>query len=325
MGVFFKWRRLLLAAALGCGALGTGALAQEAWPSKPIRLVVPIGPGGGTDIGGRIVARKLSERLGQQVVVDNRPGANGVVGTLAVSQAAADGYTLLYAPAGFAASPALVKSLPFDIFKDFEPISLAARLNLVIVASPNVPAATLPEFIAYSKANPGKLNYASTTAAVTLMVEHFKNITGADITPVTYRGGPNAWTDFIGGRLDVIFEVPAMASTQLKAGHGRALAVTGGTRAAELPAVQTVAELGYKNYEVYTWQALFARAGTPPEVLRKLKQAFAAVMADPEVREQLTKVGLEPVGSSDAELAALVKREATNWVAVARRAKIEPQ
>jgi len=309
----------------GVALAATAALAQEPWPARPVKLVIPIGAGGGTDIGGRIVAARLAERLGQPVVVDNRPGANGVVGTLAVAQAPADGYTLLYAPAGFAASPALVKNLPYDIYRNFEPISLAARLNLVIVAAPRLPVSNLAELVAYSKANPGKLNYASTTSAVTLMVEHFKNITGADLTPVTYRSGPNAWTDFIGGRLDVIFEVPTMASAQIKAGNGRAMAVTGGTQAMELPGVQPVAALGFRNYEVYTWQALFAKAGTPSAVLERIKREFAAVMADPAVRVQLTHAGLEPVGSTAEELTALVRREGANWVAVGRRANIQPQ
>lgn len=316
-----------LLGALLCTAMLAGAAhaQSDGWPSRPVRLVVPIGTGGGTDLGGRLLAKRLSERWGQQVVVDNKPGANGVIGTQAVSQSPADGYTLLYAPAGFAASPAVVKNLPFDIYRDFEPISLTARLNLVIIAGGRVPATTLPEFIAYSRANPGKLNYATTTSAVTLLVEHFKNVTGADMTAVTYRSGPNSWVDFLGDRLDVIFESPALASAQLKAGHGKALAVTGGTRAAELPNVQTVAEAGFRDFQVYTWQALFARAGTPPDVLRKIKRDIAAVMAEPEIRDQFAKLGLEPVGSTAEELAALVRRESSNWIAVGRRAKIEPQ
>lgn len=305
--------------------LPTANASDDAWPTKPIRMVVPIGPGGGTDLGGRLVARKLSEHLEQPVIVENRPGANGVVGTQVVAQAPADGYTLLYAPAGFAASPALVKSLPYDIEKDFEPISLAARLNLAIISRKGLPVQNLTELIAYSKRHPGVLNYASTTSAVTLMVEHFKNVTGADLTAVAYRGGPNAWTDFIGERIDVIFEVPAIAKGHVEAGHGRALAMSGGTRAVEMPHVATVAEAGYANYEVYTWQALFARSGTPTAVLNRLQQAFSAVMQSPDVREQFVHMGLEPVGSTAEELRTLVRHESANWIEVARKANIQAQ
>jgi tripartite-type tricarboxylate transporter receptor subunit TctC len=316
-------KRRCLLSLLSLAALG--AHAQENYPNKAIRIVVPIGAGGVADSGARIVARQLAEELKQPVIVENRPGGAQVVGTAAVATAAADGYTLLWTTGGIAAAPVVVKSVPFDPFKDFEPITLGGRSNVALVGSASLPEASIAALLAQTKAQPGKLNYGTTGGSVTLIFEHFKQVTQADLTAVAYKSTPNAWADLMGGQIQLLMEAPAAAKAQASSGKAKILAVSGAQRSPDLPDVPTVSEQGFPNFSLYTWQGMFMRAGTPADRVATVKSAMAKVMANPEVRQQFLKLGVEPIGSSSAELAALMQKDLQLWRAVAAKAGISPE
>ena len=303
-----------------------GALAQG-YPSKPIHLIVPFPPGGPTDIVGRLVAQKLSEGFGQPVVVDNRPGAGGTVGSTAAAKAAADGYTLLYGSTStLAIAPSLYHDLAYDPRSAFAPISLVSRGAIIAAVNAQVPARTLQEFIALAKKTPGTLSYASAGSGTPphLAAELFKSIAVVDLLHVPYKGGAPAINDLVGGQVQAIFEGQVVLLPHIKSGRVRALAITGAKRDAALPDVPTFAQAGLPQYDAYFWSGLVAPGGTPADIVGKLAVLVRALNTA-EVREALLRQGLAPAGTTPAEFAAFIGSEVERWgrVAKASGAKVE--
>ena len=304
-----------------------GALAQG-YPSKPIHLIVPFPPGGPTDIVGRLVAQKLSEGFGQPVVVDNRPGAGGTVGSTAAAKAAADGYTLLYGSTStLAIAPSLYHDLAYDPRSAFAPISLVSRGAIIAAVNAQVPARTLQEFIALAKKTPGTLSYASAGSGTPphLAAELFKSIAGVDLLHVPYKGGAPAINDLVGGQVQAIFEGQVVLLPHIKSGRVRALAITGAKRDPALPDVPTFAQAGLPQYDAYFWSGLVAPGGTPADIVGKLNAVLVRALNTAEVREALLRQGLEPAGTTPAEFAAFIGSEVERWgrVAKASGAKVE--
>lgn len=320
-------RAVLASVALAVlGAIPFGdAAAQPNYPTKPIRLIVPVATGGAVDAVARIVGQRLAERLGQPVVVDNRPGANGMIGADAVAKSAPDGYTLLYTSAGITAQAALYKNVPYDVLKDFVPVSQTASMPLIIVGHPSLPATNFRELVAYSKSRPGTLNIASTTAAMQLSIENLKRVTGADLTLISYKGSAPALTDFLGGHIQILFDTAFAMMPHVKSAKVKAVAVTSGKRAALAPDVPTVTEAGFGEYESTSWQAVLAPAGTPAAVTRRLSSEIMQILKEPEVRARLASVATEPVGSSQEDLAAVLRRETAFYLRMARELGITPE
>ena len=304
-----------------------GALAQG-YPSKPIHLIVPFPPGGPTDIVGRLVAQKLSEGFGQPVVVDNRPGAGGTVGSTAAAKAAADGYTLLYGSTStLAIAPSLYHDLAYDPRSAFAPISLVSRGAIIAAVNAQVPARTLQEFIALAKKTPGTLSYASAGSGTPphLAAELFKSIAGVDVLHVPYKGGAPAINDLVGGQVQAIFEGQVVLLPHIKSGRVRALAITGAKRDAALPDVPTFAQAGLPQYDAYFWSGLVAPGGTPADIVGKLNAVLVRALNTAEVREALLRQGLASAGTTPAEFAAFIGSEVERWgrVAKASGAKVE--
>ncbi len=315
---------MLLALAAGCGVP-----AAQAQPSstKPIRLVVPFGPGGVADLTARSVAQKMSESLGQSIVVDNKPGAGGVVASDTVAKAAPDGHTLLLMSNANAVSVGLFKSLPYDTVKDFAPVSMLGYFDLAVLASAEGRFKSLAELLAYARANPGKLNIGTINVGSTqnLAGELFKSSLGIDAQVVPFNGTPAVVTALRGGQIDVAVEILAPVMAQVGGKVLRALAVMGEHRAAGLPDVPTVAESGARGFQVASWNALAAPAKTPPEVVARLNKEANAALASPEVRKRLQDLGVEPKGSTPQQQAQLLDAEIKRWSAVIQRAGIPQQ
>lgn len=307
-------------------AVGAGmpALAQD-YPTKPIRFVVPYPPGGGTDIIARIVQEKLTQALGQPIIIENRGGAGGAVGTEAVAKSAPDGYTILFTLSSHTINPLLYK-LPFDTDKDFAPISLVASLPQIIAAYPGLPVKNMQELIALAKAYPGKLNFASVGNGSPSHIagELLKLKAGIDLVHIPYKGGAPAVADTLAGQVQfLIVSIPA-AMSHVKSGRLRSIAVTTLTRTPAAPEIPTVAEsAGIPDYEVDSWYAMFAPAKTPPAIVARLQQEIARVVQLPEIREKLLQQGADAVGGTPAELERIVKSELRKWEAVIREAKIK--
>jgi tripartite-type tricarboxylate transporter receptor subunit TctC len=318
--------RLLTALCL-LAMLAPAALAQP-YPSKPLRLIVPFPPGGPTDIVGRLVAQEIEKGLGQAVVVENRPGAGGTVGSTAAARAPADGYTLLYGSTStLAIAPSLYRNLAYDPRSAFAPISLVSRGPIVIAVNAEVPARSLKEFIALARRSPGKLSYGSAGNGTPphLAGELFKTVAGVDLLHVPYKGGAPSINDLAAGVVQAIFEGQVALIPHLKSGKVRALAITGDARNAALPDVPTAAEAGLPQYDAHFWSGLVAPAGTPGEALSRLNAVLVKALAAPGLRETLTRYGLEPAGNSPQQFAAYIDAEIKRWAAVveASGAKID--
>ena len=306
-------------------AFAGGALAQSGFPSRPVTLTVGFAPGGGTDTAARIIAKKLSENLGQSVVVDNRAGAGGNIAHQHIAKAAPDGYTIHLTSVGpMTVAPHLVKNLPYDPQKDLAPLTMGVVFPNVLVVHPGVPAKTLAEFVALAKQKPGELNYASSGigGAGHLTGELFKQRAGIDLTHVPYKGGGPAMTDLLGGRITMYPAVPSTAQPHIQAGKLRALATTGAKRTATMPNVPTVAESGYPGFEATNWYAFVAPGKTPREILDYWNRELVKVLNDPQVNAELAKHGLEPAPGTREELARYIDRESEKWGKVVRDAKI---
>ena len=313
-----------LAAALVL-ALGSGASGAQAYPTKPVRLVVPYPPGGGTDFFARTVSAKLSDNLGQQVVVENRPGAATIIGAEAVAKSAPDGYTILLGDtATFAVNPTLYKKLPYDPLKSFEPISLTGRFALLLVVHPSVQANNVAELIALAKAKPGTLNYASPGPGSPhhLAMELFKQRTGINIVHVPYKGAGPAIQDLLGGQIPTMFLDLAAGAPQIKGGKIRALAVASPKRIAALPDLATIADSGLPGYEAWAWQGLVAPAGTPKEVIAKLGAEYAKAINDAGIRQKIIDAGVDPLQSSPKEFADYIRSEQEKWAKVVKDGNI---
>ena len=319
----------MLAAASVAGIAGaqtpsTGA--GLAWPTKPVRMIIPFPPGGTTDILGRVAAQKLSEALGQQVLPDNRPGAAGNIGTELVAKAPADGYTLLTAPGStLTIHPSLYAKLGFDPLRDFAPVTLLAAVPNLLVVHPSLPARTVKELIALAKANPGQLNYASTGAGQSthLSMELFKTLAAVKITHVPYKGSAPAVTDLLGGHVSLMFDNMPSALPHVKAGKLRALAVSTARRSPVAAETPTVAESGLPGFEVSVWFAVLAPANTPREITERLNRVLVKALQSAEVRERLAAQGAEAIGNTPEEFTAQMKRDLTKWAKVAKDADIK--
>ena len=307
-------------------AAATLAAAQD-YPNRPIRLVVPQPPGGPTDIVSRILAQKMSERMGQPINVDNRAGAGSNIGTEIVAKAPRDGHTLVVATVQHIVNPFLFAALPFDPVRDFAPVSLISKAHIVLITHPESPAHTLRELIAAAKARPGQINWGSAGNGSTshLAVELFKVNAGADVVHVPYKGTQPALTDLVGGRIPVMFDGVITSLPHIRAGRVRPLAVASLTRSLLLPEVPTMTEAGLPGFEAVGLAALMAPAGTPPEVIARLHREVVAVLQTPEVRERLIAMGLEVVGNSPAEFAEYLRSESVKWGKIIRDAKIRAE
>jgi len=313
----------LLAAALIFSALSQTALADD-YPVKPIRLIVPFPPGGSNDVVGRLIAKQLGEKLGQQVFVDNRGGAGSMIGTEALSKAAPDGYTLGIVSIAFAVNPALHK-LPYDPFKSFEPVSILATGPNVLVVNPALPVKSVSELIALAKKEPGKLNYASAGIGSFqhLGGELFKLEAGVDIVHVPYKGGGPAMQDVIGGHIKIMFSSLIQTTPFIKSGQLRALGIGGSKRSPVFPDVPTIAEAGVPGYAANNWWGILAPAGTPKPIVEKLYQNVQLALKSPELQQAFAREGAESVSMSTAAFADFIKAEIAKWQRVVKEAKIE--
>ncbi len=293
-------------------------------PTRPVRLIVPFPPGGAVDVIGRIVSSRLPERLGQQVVVDNRGGANAIIGTEIAVRAAPDGHTILIVPIGHSITPSVTKKLPYDTLKDLAPIGLIGNGAYVLVVNPSVPAKSVSEFIAHAKARSGGLNYAFTGHgnATHLAAELFKVLASVEMQGINYKGGGPALTDLIGGQISVFFSGVASGAAQIKGGKIRALGVTTSRRSGGLPDVPTIAEAGVPGYEVDGWYGLLAPAKTPPAMIQRFNSELAVLLAMPEMKERLLGAGIDASASTPAEFQARITRDIARWADVVKRAKI---
>ena len=316
--------RWLLAACLP--VLASATMAQEAYPAKPIRLVVPVAAGGGTDYTARVIAEKLGAALGQPVVVENRPGGSGNIGVQVVANAPADGYTLVMPITSFPINPSLQK-LPFDTVKDFAPIVLSGVLPLVLVVHPKMPVNSVGELIALAKLKPGTVNYANSGNGTTahLAGELFNTMTGTKMVGVGYKGGAPAVNDLLGGHVQVYFAPIPAVSQHIEAGTLRALAVASTQRVAELSQVPTVAESGVPGFDVTAWFGLFAPAKTPRPVIELLNRETVRILALPDVREKMAAHGIQAGGGTPEALGQFLGSEIDKWAKVVRDAGIRAQ
>ena len=298
--------------------------AQDAWPSKTVRMILPFPPGGGTDILGRLIADRLSANLGQPVITENRGGAGGNVGAEAAARSAPDGYTIVLVAPSLAISPTLYSKLNYDPVKDLAPISLVATVPNVMVTPPSMPG-ELKEFIAAVKAKPGAYNFGSGGAGTSnhLAGELFNLVTGAKLVHVPYKGVNLAMQDVLSGNVHLVFIGIPAAAPHIKAGKLRALALVAPQRSGALPDVPTVAEAGLADFEVTTWYGILAPAGTPRPIINRLNAELVKIMHAPEMKEKLAASGTDPLTSTPEEFAAYIKREITKWGDVIRKAGVK--
>lgn len=315
--------------ALGLVGLGVpSARAQNAYPSRALKVIVPQPPGGGFDFVARLLADRLGKLMGQSVVVENRPGSGTLVGTDAAAKAAPDGYTLLTGSvSNLALNMGLYRNLPYDSLRDFEPIGLAVSYSYTLMARKDLPFASLKELVNHAKTNPGKLTYASAGngSGQHVLAAALWHLAGVQLVHVPYRGAQAAYQDLLGGRVDVFFDLSPTARVQVDAGNVKALAVSGGQRNPMHPDVPTMAQTGVAALELESWFGLFAPARTPPEILERLRTDLARVIATPEVVEAFIKAGGRPMALSLADTRALVQRDVQRWTALIREADIKAQ
>lgn len=301
------------------------AYAQN-YPDKSVRVVVPFAAGAGSnDIMARLVAQRLSDRFGQQFVVDNRPGASGIIGCDIVAKAQPDGYTVLVMSLTYTVLPSLFSKLPFDPVKDLTPVTMLASAPLMLVVNPSIPAKNVAEFIAYAKANPGKLNFGSGGAGATphLAGEMLKSMAGLQVTHIPYKGGAPALADLVGGQIQFMLENIPGTLPFVKSGKLRALAVTDTKRSPLLPDLPTLDESGLKGYELVGWNGMFVPAGTPSAVINKLHDGVVAALALPEVKERLSVLGADGVGDTPQHFSAFIKADIAKWAKVVKAAGIK--
>ena len=317
---------------LWCGVAMAGALAApvvlaQAYPAKAIRVIVPSSPGGGTDILARVIAARLTEAWGQQVVVENRAGAGQMIGIELAAKAAPDGYSLLMAASTLAINPVMYKKVPYDALRDFAPITQAAALPNILVAHPSLPVKNVKELVALAKARPGQLVYASAGHGTSphLSFELFLYMTGTKMIHVPYKGtGPGA-VDTVAGQVQLMMPNLLTALPHVKSGRLRALGVTSAKRSAGVPDVPTIAQAGVPGYEAIQWYGLLAPAGTPREIVTKLHGEIVKILAAPDTREKLSSDGAEPVGSTPEQFAAFIRAETDKWGKVVKAAGIQPE
>jgi tripartite-type tricarboxylate transporter receptor subunit TctC len=317
---------LALAGAVAASPALPRRAAAEDYPARPVRIVAGFAAGGGVDITARLIGQWLADRLGQSFVVENRPGAGGNIGTEAVVNAAADGYTLLLATVPNAVNASLYEKLNFNFIRDIAPVAGIIRVPMVILLNPSVPATTVPEFIGYAKANPGKVNMASAGngSAPHMAGELFKMMAGVNLVHIPYRGQGPALTDLLGGDVQVLFATAPGTTDYIRTGKLRALAVTSAARADVLPELPTVADF-VPGYEASQWYGLAAPRNTPAEIVGRLNREINAAIADPGMKARLAAIGGEPLPGSSAEFGRLIAEETDKWAKVVRAAGIKPE
>lgn len=306
-------------AAAAMFAVSAGSALANDYPTKPIRLVVPFAAAGTTDFLARAIAQKLGSNLGTSVVVDNRPGAGGNIGSDIVAKSEPDGYTLLLGTVGtHAINASLYKKMPYDTVKDFAPVTLVASVPNMVVVHPSVPAKSIKELIALAKAKPGSLSFGSSGSgsSIHLSGELFKSMAGVDMLHVPYKGSGPAVSDLIGGQINMMFDNMPSSLPHVKAGRLRAIAVTSAKRSPAMPDLPTVAESGVPGYESVAWFGVLAPAGTPPALVKKLNAEIVKVLKSPDVAQRLASQGAEPVYNTPEEFSALIKTEMVKWAKV---------
>lgn len=313
-----------LIAVIVLGAMPPAASAQT-YPTKPVKIVVPTGAGGITDIIARIVGQKLTEAWGQQVIIDNRPGAGGIIGSDTVAKAAPDGHTLLMVFPSHPVNPSLYAKLPYDTVKDFAPVTMVTTVTLALIVNPAVPARSVPELVALAKAQPGKLNYGAvgTGSLGHLAAEVFKSATGVNMVHVPYKGAPQAAASLLSNETQLFFDALITAIPQVKAGKVRVLAVTSPRRHPSMPDVPAIAEAGVPGYDVTGWNGILAPAGTPREIVAKLSADIVRVLKMPDVRDRLSAQGADPVGNTPEEFSAIIRHDVAKWAKVVKDAGIK--
>ena len=308
-------KKLLQAACFAAGlVLSAGAWAQ-AFPAKTVRIVVPFPPGGGTDVIARVAAQKLTESWGQQVIVDNKAGASGTIGSELVAKSPADGYTLLLTATHHAINLGMYKQLPYDTLRDFVPVAYIAASPNLLLLHPSVPANNVRELIAYAKSKPGGHNYASSSVggATHLTGELFKTAAGIELQHIPYKGAAPAMTDLLGGQVPMMIDVIPTALAHVRSGRLKAIAVTSARRTTVMPEVPTVAESGLPGFEAISWFGLYAPAATPKDTVNKLNADFNRVLQLPEVKEKLAAQGAEPIAMTPEQFASYLKVEIAKW------------
>jgi len=305
----------------------TAAHAQPAYPQKPIRLVVPFPPGGGTDILARLFGQKMSETLGQQIIIDNRGGAGGTLGTDIAAKAAPDGYTLILVSGSHAINPGLYQNLPYDSVNDFAPITQIATSPGILVVNPSLPVKSVKDLIALARAKPGQINYASAGSGTPphLAGELFKVMAKIDMVHVPYKGNAPAFTDVIGGQVSLIFPTMPSAMPFIKSGKLRPIAVTSAKRSPAAPDIPTIAESGLPGYEATSWYGILAPARTPPQIVARLHEVLVSVIGAPDMQDKLAAQGLDPVGNTPQQFAAVIKSEIAKWAKVVKASGAKPE
>ncbi len=305
-------------------ALSLPSPAQETYPAKPIRIVVGYSAGGGNDLIARVIAPHTSDALGQPVVIENRPGAQGIIAAELVAKSAPDGYTLLMGPSGpMTINPAIYSKLPYSPLRDFAPIAMIGSFPLIVAVNPRLPVRSIRELIDYAKANPGNANYASSAGIFQIATELFKQKTGTRFEMIPYKGSGESVQAVAAGQVTMTFVDPPPAAGALKSGAVRGLAVTSATRHPSWPDLPTLKELGMPDMEVPVWMALFAPAKTPPAIVARLQREVARAVRLPEIKERFAAMGVDPVGGTSEELARQLVRDIEKWTAVARAAGIK--
>ncbi len=309
-------RRAFVASALALAA--TPALAQQSYPQRPVKLIVPYAPGGGTDVFSRLIAQQMEKEFGQTLVIDNRAGGASVIGTRAVAESAPDGYTIGMMDSAFFTNPGLLKDkIPYDTRKDFITVSLLSRTQLVLCVHPDSPFRTAQALVAHAKANPGKLTFASAGigTGIHLAGEQFRQVTGIEIVVVPYRGGAPALADFLSGKVDFTFGAVPTIKPHIEGGKARGLGVTRG-RAPQLPGIPSMEEIGYGSVDSASEMGMIVPAATPPAIVEKLQKVSAEAVKDPAFRATLLERGFQPIGSTTEEYRAHVDREIEKWIKI---------
>jgi tripartite-type tricarboxylate transporter receptor subunit TctC len=319
--------RIIALALLAVAPLATDAQAQNQWPQRPVRIVVPSPPAGGTDIVARVMADHFSKAFKQQFFVENRPGAGNMIGIESVARAPADGYTFLMTASTLSLNSVLYKKVAYDPIKDFAPITLAAKAPNVLIVNPSVPAKTLAEFIALAKKQPGKLTYGTPGIGTSphMCMELFKSLAGVDLQHIPYRGTVPALTDVMSGQINAMFSTALSAKPQIEAGKVRAFGVSTATRSGSMPDIPSIAEAGVPGYEAVQWYGFLAPAGTPAAIIAQIHAESMKALNSTEMKEKLAHDGAEPSPTSPEEFGALIRNEIEKWRKVAKAAGIEPQ
>ena len=319
-----KLKKMISLAGLAL-ALLTPVAHADSYPSKPLRIVVPYAAGGGTDILARLFAQKMSDSWGQPVIVENRPGADGTIGTELIARSPADGYNLVLVVAAHVINPSLKAKMPFDVLKDFTPITLVAASPWVVVVSPVVPANNIKELIALAKAQPGKLAFGSSDPSSRLAGEQFKSLAGVDLQHVPYKGGAPVMTDLLGGHVQVSFTSVLTVLQHHRSGKLRVLGIGGKNRSPSMPDVPTVVQAGLPGYETSAWYGLYGPANMPKDIVDNIQKEIARISTQPDVKDRLLQLGAEPVVNTPAEFAALTQAEYAKFAKIIKTAGIQPE